>query len=347
LLLKNTSTEYRLRGHKLKGGKLNMKAVQLTGFNGFDSLQVVEAEKPAPQAHELLMKVEAAGVNFAELEMTQGKYPAPKKPPFVMGFEAAGTVIEAGARTSGVKVGDRITAIVSGGGYAEYAVADASRALPIPEEVSFAQATTIPIQGVTAYALLKFAAKLEAGESLLIQAAAGGVGLFLVQLAKLLGSRKVVALAGSKEKVELVRQLGADVAVDYSRRGWPDQVLQATDGKGVDIVLEAAAGEIGQQSSRLVAPFGRLVLFGARNIHESFAPDRIRQLIYKNQSVIGFNLPTMRPELLAECAQNLMQLIAQRTLQLFANHTYPLEQVKQAFDVFASRQTIGKVVLVP
>jgi NADPH2:quinone reductase len=324
-----------------------MKAVQLTGFNGLESMKVVDVDKPTPQAHELLMKVEAAGINFAELEMIKGKYPVPKTPPFVMGFEAAGTVIEPGSPASGAKVGDRITAIVSSGGYAEFAIVDASRVIPIPEGISFAEATSIPIQGLSAYALLKVAARPQAGESLLIQAAAGGVGLYLLQIAKALGLNKIIALGGSKEKIELVRQLGADVAVDYSEKDWTDRVREATDGKGVDIVLEAAAGEIGEDSFKLAAPFGRIVLFGARNIHEAFAPARIQQVIYKNQSVIGFNLPSMRPEQLAECVPGLLNLIAQRKVKPFANHSFPLDHVKVAFQALSSRETIGKVVLVP
>lgn len=324
-----------------------MKAVQLTGFNGLGSLKVVEVDRPKPQAHELLIKVEAAGINFAELEMARGKYPARKQVPFVMGFEAAGTVVETGAGANGVKMGDRITAIVSSGGYAEFAIADAAMAIPIPHRVSFPEATTIPIHGLTAYALLKFAAKPQVGETLLIQSAAGGVGLYLLQLAKLLGVRKVIALVGSKHKIELVRGLGADIAVDYSQKDWTEQVLRVTDGIGADVVLEAAAGDIGEASFQLAAPFGRVVLFGARNIHEPFAPERIQQLIYKNQSVIGFNLPSMRPEQLAECVPNLVDLIARRQLKIFANHAFPLEQVSEAFAALASRQTVGKVVLIP
>ena len=324
-----------------------MKAVQLTGFNGLDSLKVVEVDRPNPQAHELLIKVEAAGINFAELEMAKGRYPARKQLPFVMGFEAAGTVVETGPGANSVKVGDRITTIVTSGGHAEFAVADAAMAIPIPHGVSFAEATTIPIHGLTAYALLKFAAKPQAGETLLIQSAAGGVGLYLLQLAKLLGVRKVITLVGSKGKIELVRELGADVAIDYSQKGWTEQVLKATDGVGVDVVLEAAASEIGEASFQLAAPFGRIVLFGARNIHEPFAPERIQQLIYKNQSVIGFNLPSMHPEQLAQCVPSLLNLIALRQLKIFANYTFPLDQVSEAFAALASRQTIGKVVLIP
>lgn len=202
-------------------------------------------------------------------------------------------------------------------------------AIPIPHRVSFPEATTIPIHGLTAYALLKFAAKPQMGETLLIQSAAGGVGLYLLQLAKLLGVRKVIALVGSKQKIELVRGLGADFAVDYSQKDWTEQVLRVTDGIGADVVLEAAAGDIGEASFQLAAP------------------ERIQQLIYKNQSVIGFNLPSMHPEQLAECVPNLVDLIVRRQLKIFANHAFPLEQVSEAFAALASRETVGKVVLIP
>lgn len=324
-----------------------MKAVRLSGFNGVDGLEIAEVNKPTPLPNEVLIKVEAAGLNFAELELLQGKYPSGKDLPFIMGFEAAGTVVETGTGANGVKVGDRVTAIVSSGGFAEFAVLDASRAIPIPHGISAAEATTIPVHGLTACALLKLVAKPQAEESLLIQAAAGGVGLYLVQLAKHMGVSTVIALAGSKEKCDLVRELGADMAIDYTQRNWADEVRTATGGKGVDVVLEAATGEVGAESFKLVAPYGRIVLFGARNIHEGFESERVRQIIYKNQTVIGFNLPTMRPELLGVCIRELVQLVAEHKLKLFANNAFPLEQARAAFQALASRRTIGKVVLLP
>lgn len=324
-----------------------MKAVQLAGYNGIDSLEIVELNIPTPQAHDVLIKVEAAGINFAELEMVHGRYSAGKALPFVMGFEAAGEVVDTGAQVQGLKAGDRVTAIVSTGGFAEFALADASRAIPIPAGISAAEATTIPIHGLTAHALLTLVAKPQVNESLLIQSAAGGVGLYLVQLAKQMGLRQIIALAGSQDKCNLVRQLGADVAIDYSQRDWSGRVREATGGKGVDVVLEAATGEIGEESFKLLAPFGRIVLFGARNIHEAFGAERMQQLIYNNQSVIGFNLPTMEPERLGACVGELLQLVAERRLKLFANSAFPLERVRAAFEALASRQTIGKVVLVP
>jgi len=322
-----------------------MKAIQLTGYNGFDSMQVVAVEKPKPAANEVLLEVKAAGVNFAELELTKGRYRIPKEPPFIMGFEAAGVVVELGARVKNLRVGDRITSLVSSGGYAEYATADASVAIPIPEGLSFNEAVTIPVQGLSAYALLKLAAKPQTSETVLVQAAAGGVGLYLVQLARIMDVTSVIALASSKEKLDLVSSLGADVAINYTNDQWTDQVLEATGGKGVDVVLEAASGKIGEESFKLLAPFGRMIVFGARNVHDTISPTKVRQLIYKNQMLMGFNFPSWRPDEVAECVTPLLRLISEGKVKVFATNLFPLTEVKRAFEALESRRTIGKVVL--
>ena len=324
-----------------------MKAVELSGYEGFQSLRVVEVEKPKPGAQEVLIEVRAAGINYAELELTKGRYQVPKQPPFVMGFEASGVVAEVGPNASNHKVGDRVTSVVTSGGYAEYAIADAGFTLPIPAGISFAEAATIPIQGLAAYSLLKFAAKPQPNEAVLVQSAAGGVGLYLVQLLKILGVQKVIALASSPEKLDLVKSLGADFAFNYGDRNWAEQVRAATNGNGVDLVLEAASGEVGEASFKLMAPFGRMIIFGARNIHDTFPPEKFRQLIYKNQTLAGFNFPTLLPQQIAECVPALLDLISQRQIKLFANTSFPLTDVKTAFETLASRQTIGKVILLP
>ncbi len=324
-----------------------MKAIELSGLEGFKSLRVADVAKPKPAANQILIEVMAAGINFAELELTWGRYPALKPLPYVLGFEAAGIVVEIGLHVKNVRVGDKVAAIVSSGGYAEYATADAHVAIPIPNGISFAEASTIPVQGVSAYALLKFAARPQAHETVLVQAAAGGVGLYLVQLAKIIGVKRVIALASAKEKLDLVKSLGADVAINYSDENWPDQVRDATDGKGVEVVLEAASGEVGDESFKLIAPFGRIVFFGSRNIHDTIPSEKIQQLIYKNQSLIGFNIPTLRPEQIVECVPELLNLIAQGRVKLFANTAFPLSEVKKAYEALSSRHTIGKVVLIP
>jgi NADPH2:quinone reductase len=323
-----------------------MKAVQLTGFQGIKDLQLIEVERPQPRPNEVLIEVKAAGINFAELELTKGKYPAPKAPPFVMGFEAAGIVAERGKEVRHLSIGDRVTSLVSSGGYAEYATADANLAIPIPRSISFAEASTITVQGLSAYALLKLAAKPQHGERVLIQAAAGGVGLYLVQLAKLMDAR-VIALAGSKEKIELVAGLGADIAINYGEPDWIEKVLTATEGDGADVVLEAASGRVGAESFKLLAPFGRMIMFGARNIHDTMRPDQLRQLIQKNQTIIGFNIPTVPTEKVAMCVPPLLDLISQGRLKLFVGSSFPLADVQAAFRALSDRKTIGKVVLTP
>lgn len=324
-----------------------MKAVQLTGFEGPKSLRVVEAVKPVPRPNEILVQVKAAGLNYAETELMIGRYPAAHPVPFIMGWEAAGVVAEVGAQVTRFKIGDKITTVVSSGAFAEFATADAAMALPIPAGLSFPQAASIPLHGVTAAALLKFAAKLQPSDSVLIQAAAGGVGLFLVQLAKLAGAKNIIALAGSSKKCEFASLLGADLAIDYRREDWPAQVRNATDGKGVDVVLEAASGEVGDESFKLAAPFGRIVVYGAKNIHDTYAPEKLRQLISNNQTLVGFNLTSLRPEQIGEVIPGLLSAISSGKLKLFAETSFPLEDAKVAFEKIMSRSTIGKVVLIP
>jgi len=141
--------------------------------------------------------------------------------------------------------------------------------------------------------------------------------------------------------------LGADTVVDYSQANWPEQVRKATGGNGVDIVLEMASGAIGDESFRLLAPFGRIVVFGAKNMHDTIGPEKVQQLIHGNQSLIAFNLPSLRPEQIGACIPELLTLIADGKLQLFADNVYALDRVHDAFAALANRQTIGKVVLTP
>jgi NADPH2:quinone reductase len=324
-----------------------MKALELNGFSGIESVALVDAEVPKPSPDEILIHIKSAGMNFAELELIRGKYPAAKPLPYVLGFEAAGIVVDMGSNVKNVRIGQRVAAVVSSGGYAEYAVANAAVAFPIPDGVSFAEATSISIQGLTAYLLLTLAARVQPHDSVLIQAAAGGVGTLLVQLAKVLGAKQVIGLVSSDERLELISQLGADLALNYSEAAWVDRVRTATGGNGVDVVLEHMSGLVGDECFRLLAPFGRLVLFGAKNIHDTFPPQKIEQLIRKNQTVTGFNLPSVRPEQISESLPPLLALITQHKLKLIARHSFALDDYREAFAALSNRHTVGKVVLVP
>jgi NADPH:quinone reductase len=324
-----------------------MKAVQLAGLEGLGSLRLVELERPRPSPNEIVIEVKAAGINFAELEMTRGKYPPPRPLPAVLGFEAAGLVAELGSNVNKLHLGDRVVSLVSSGGYAEYATADASMVIPIPNGISFAEATAITIQGLSAFTLLQYAAKPQQGETVLVQSAAGGMGIFLVQLAKLFGVGKVIALASSEEKLAFARKLGADVAIDYGQADWAAQVRHATNGNGVDIVLESLSGEVGDESFKLLAPFGRVVMYGARNAHDSLPREKVAQLIHKNQSIVGFNFPSLSPEQIRSAVPKLLDLIVGGQLKLFAEHRFRLLDFRQALEALSDRRTMGKVVLVP
>ncbi len=324
-----------------------MRAIQLNSLQGPGALTPVEIPRPNPTGNDILIEVRAAGINFAELEMTHGRYSAHQPLPFVMGWEAAGTVVEVGPQVNNFKPGDRVTSVVSSGGYAEYALADSSMAISVPDGISFAQATAIPIQGLSAITLLKLAARPQPNETVLIEAAAGGVGLFLVQLSKRMGAKRVIALASTRDKLALVKNLGADVTINYSERGWTDQVLAATDGRGADVILESVSGAIADEAFKLLAPFGRIVFFGARNAHDVLSEEKVRQLILKNQSLIGFNFPSLPPDSIGASIPELLELIRTGQVKLFAEQSFPLERVQDAFAAIANRLTVGKVSLVP
>lgn len=325
-----------------------MKAIQLHSFEGIKGLKLADISKPQPGPGEVLIQVKAAGINYAEVEQIHGKYPTyGKELPFVMGFEVAGMVAAVGTGVTQVKVGDSVAAIVSSGGFAEYAIAQAKVVIPLPSGINFAEATTIPIQGMTAYTLLKYLVMPVAHHSLLVQAAAGGVGLYLVQIGKLMGIQNIIALASSDEKLELVKTLGADVVVNYSKPGWAEKVKYATDGKGVDVVLQMSSDQIGEESFKLAASGGRIVLFGAKNYHDTISTEQVRQLIWQNQTLAGFAYPALAPEQVAESLPGFLKLIEEKKLKIFANQSFPLSQAPQAFEAILSRRTIGKVVLTP
>ncbi|MFB9843531.1 quinone oxidoreductase family protein [Mucilaginibacter ginsenosidivorans] len=321
-----------------------MKAVLLTGFEGTNSLQVADVPLPAFAADEVLIKVKAAGINYAEVEQIHGRYLTfGKELPFVMGFEVSGMVSDVGSDVKSVNIGDRVTTFALSGGFAEYATAKAHALIPIPGQLDYGEAITIPLQGMTAYTMLKYQVLPCKPGSILIQAAAGGVGIYLVQLAKAMGIKTVIALAGSDEKLQLATSLGADAAIDYTQPGWADKVKDATYDKGVDVVLQMLTGKVGEESFKLIAPGGRIVLFGAQNYHDTITTEQVRQLIWQNQTLAGFAFPALDPQKIQESIPELLELIAKTPLRLFAQHAYSLDQAAEAFELLQSRKTTGKV----
>jgi NADPH2:quinone reductase len=321
-----------------------MKTIRIHETGGPEVMQLEEIETPAPKAGEVLIKVAAAGVNYADLAQRAGAYLTPTRTPMTPGMEIAGTVVALGDGVSSVAEGTRVAAFCDGG-YAEYAISHASMVIPIPPALDFTHAAAFPLQGITAFQLLQEAAHLQSGESVLVHAAAGGVGTLAVQLAKLMGAGTVIGTASNAEKLALVRRLGADVAINYTEHDWLEQVKHATGGKGADIILEMVGGTISDQSLQCLAPFGRMVIYGvaSRQISQFSGP----QLMFKNQAIIGYWLASQisRTDRITLAIMSLMQYILSGQLEIIVGQTFPLEQAAEAHKAIAERRTTGKVVL--
>ena len=311
-------------------------------------LRLEEVETPKPGAGEVLIRVEVAGVNYADAGVRRGMMGGPHRAtfPFTPGFEVAGTVVALGEGVALVEEGARVAAVLDSGGYAEYAVAKAGSVVKVPDGVDYAAATAaLLVQGLTAYGVLHDSARLEAGESALVQAAAGGVGSLAVQFAKLAGAHPVVGTAGSNEKRELITTLGADHAIDYTREDWVERVLEATGGEGVDIVLESVGGEVGAKAYDCLAPLGRLVTFGAAS-GEGLRPPDMWQLNLKGQTVSGYGGPWLRPGAAAAAREAISGYLRDGKLRIVNGGSFPLAEAASAHRAIEGRATTGKVLLV-
>lgn len=324
-----------------------MKAIQFKEYGGPDVLEYTDIETPSIGENDVLIEVKAIGVNYADTARRQGEYVVPTKLPFVPGAEVAGVVSEVGKSVEGVKKGARVVALIESGGYAEYAVIPAQTLIPVPNDVSFEKAVALPLQGQTAYHVLKTMGRLEEGETVLVHAASGGVGLLAVQLAKLFGAGKVIATASTPEKLSLAKDMGADHIVNYSKDGWEKEVLDLTEGKGVDVALEMVGGKVFYNTLKCLATFGRLVIYGTASGEQAkFHPS---SLMARNQTVVGFFLPQImkKPGLFKNSMQELLLYVDQGKLELTIGETYPLSDAAKVHKLFQERKTTGKIVLNP
>ncbi|MBM6617544.1 quinone oxidoreductase family protein [Bacillus suaedaesalsae] len=327
-----------------------MKAVQFTQYGGPEVLQLIDLEKPVPKSHEVVIEIKAIGVNYADTARREGQYVVPTPLPFVPGAEVAGIVTEVGDEVTSVKVGTRVVTLLGSKkatGYAEYTIADEMGLIPLPNGMDYNLAAALPLQGLSAFHILKTMGQLTEGETVLVHAAAGGVGTIAVQLAKLFGAGKVIATASSSEKLELARELGADVVINYTEDNWVDQVREATNGKGVDIALEMVGGKMFNDTLRTLAAFGRLVVYGAASGEQSSLNPNL--LMARNQSVIGFFLPQImkKPALLQSSLLELFHYLQQGKLKLIIGGVYSLDEAANVHQLLQSRKTHGKLILVP
>ena len=315
-----------------------MKAIRVHELGGSDKLSLDEIEKPTAKAGEVLIKVAAAGINYADTMMRAGNYLTQPELPVVLGYEVAGTVESLGENVANLKVGQRVLATASSGGYAEFATAKAATVLPLPDELGYGEATALLVQGLTALGLLDEA---KSGQSILIHAAAGGVGSLLVQLAKLKGL-KVLGTASSEQKLQLVAELGADYAINYSEDDWTDEVLKATDGKGVDWLIEMVGGDIVAKNLKVLATHGTMWVYGSAS-GEDFKVS-VLSLMHKNHAVRGYWLMNESVENRIRFTKELLEHLNAGRLKIQVTE-FPFEKVKDAHDAIENRKTTGKVVL--
>ncbi|HEY8561916.1 MAG TPA: quinone oxidoreductase [Pyrinomonadaceae bacterium] len=315
-----------------------MKAIRVNELGGAEKLTLEDIEKPTPKADEVLIKVAAAGINYADTMMRAGNYLTKPDLPFTLGYEAAGTIVESGENVRDFQVGQRVLATVSSGGYAEYATARAALTMPIPDELGFGEATALLVQGLTALGLLNDA-HLE--QTILIHAAAGGVGSLLVQLAKIRGL-KVIGTASNEQKLELVASLGADAAVNYTEEDWTDEVLKATDGRGVDWIIEMVGGAIVGKNLKVLAKNGTMWIYGAAS-GEDFKIS-VLSLMAKNHTIRGYWLMNESVENRIRFTRELLEHLRAGRLKIHVTE-FPLEQARAAHEAIENRKTTGKVVL--
>lgn len=325
-----------------------MKTVRFHRVGGPEVLVYEDVPDPVPGPGEVLIRVEAVGVNFADVLRRRGDpYPEPSPTPFTLGGEVAGTVAALGDGVSEPAVGTAVLATTRIGGYAQYVVMPAERAIPIAEGVSAAQATTLVVQGLTAYFALKSAARLAPNESVLVEAAAGGVGVFAVQLAKAFGAGTVIAAASTQDKRDYAISLGADVGIDYSEADWPTKVKAATAGQGADIVLEMVGGETVHKAIEAMGPFGRMIVYGQASGEAAVVDPQ--QLVTLNQSMTGFYIGGYftQPERIRTAMGEMIDLVLSGKLRLEVGTVLPLSQASEAHRLLEGRRTTGKVVLEP
>jgi NADPH2:quinone reductase len=316
-----------------------MRAIVINEWGGPEVLQLVDDQpEPEPGRGQQRIRVTAAGVNFADTHARENAYIAKYELPLVPGTEVAGTLDD----------GTRVVAMPHHGGYAEYAVADEQSVFPLPDGLGDHEALALLIQGLTAWHLYRTAAQLRANETVVVHSAAGGTGSLAVQLAKPMGAGRVIASASSAEKRELVARLGADAVIDSAPENMTQRLLEANDGKAVDVVFDMAGGQVFEQSAEALAPFGRIVVYGIASREQNDL--RTGRLMRKSRGVVGFWLMHCleRPEtMMREPLRDLFERAARGEIKPQLGKVYPLSEVRQAHEDLAGRRTTGKLALDP
>ena len=315
-----------------------MRAIQIQEFGGPEVLELREVDDPQAADGMVVLDVTAAGVNWADTHQAENSYLAAQQLPLIPGGEVVGTTPD----------GRRVVTLLMNGGYAEKAAAAGALMWEVPDGVSDGQALALVLQGTTAWHLLRTSAQLRQGESVVVHAAAGGVGTLAIQLARRWGAGRVIGVASSDEKRELARRLGADAVVDSNAADLKQALIDANDGQRVDVVLEMVGGQTFADSLSALGHFGRLVHFGQAGREGAPQVDPGR-LMATSRGVIGFWLAHLiaRPDMLTEALEDMFALVEAGDLEPIVGGEYPLAEARHAHEDIRSRKTTGKLVLRP
>jgi synaptic vesicle membrane protein VAT-1 len=338
-----------------------MKQVWIPKIGAPEVLEVREAADPEPGEGQVRVRTQASGVNFADIMARMGLYPDAPPLPTVVGYEVAGTVDKIGAKAEGVKVGDRVLALCRFGGYSDTIVVPAEQVIPLPDSLTFEKAAAIPVNYVTAWLMLIHHGYVQKGDRVLVHAVAGGVGVAAVQICKWRGAEIIGTASGSKHA--RLKELGVAHCIDYTKQDFEVEVKRITDGKGVDLVLDAVGGKSFMKSFRSLAPLGKLMMFGV----SSFAPGEKRSIVAAlrglmsmpkfgaiplmndNRGVIGVNLGHLwdHAAKLRGMLEQIRALAADGTFDPIVDVTFPFAKAAEAHAYLQGRKNFGKVLLTP
>ncbi len=322
-----------------------MKAIVVRDWMDPSDLAISETPEPEPREGHVLIDVKAAGCNFFDTLIVRGKYQVRPDFPFSPGGEIAGIVKHTGDGVSGFTIGDRVMASVTYGGFAERVNAPLRAVHAIPDSMPFDEAAAFPLVYGTSHVAVLDRGGLREGETLLVSAAAGGIGLAAVQLGRAFGAR-VIALAGGADKLEVVREAGADIAIDYREEDWIARVSEETQGRGADVIIENVGGDIFEGCMKSIAWGGRLVVVGFAG--GQIPKVRANRILLKHISLVGVHFGAMlehEPETLDAAYRDLLELYAAERMSPLIWKRYPLEQVPEALAALEGRRTWGKLVI--
>jgi NADPH:quinone reductase len=322
-----------------------MRAVLCHAWGAVEGLQLGDAPPPIPADGEVVIAVRAVGINYADAIMVAGRYQTKPPLPFSPGLEAAGTVAACGDRVTRFRPGDRVMAILAHGGLAELAVAREAETFAIPDGMSFEEAGAFPVAYISSHVALRWQARLEPGETLLVLGAAGGVGLTAVEIGKAMGAC-VIAAASTAEKLAVAQERGADNVINYATEKLTDRVMELTDGKGADVCFDPVGGDLFDSALSSLGWGGRILLIGFVAGVPQIPANR---LLVKHRAALGSSLRYFRwhaPDKLRRSVEELMQWYGEAKVRPLVTHRLPLERSVEAIRLLTDRKAHGKVVVV-